>query len=233
MAHLIFKIDHKHSKQDRHIFYLNKQMPVFQATPFTEKLMIKIQSGNLSSLAEQARLVFSQAIEPVLQAKLDQTTVIIKPRTCYKVRDCYHNSHKSFNNGLNKIPFDSLQVVKNKLADGLPFIVWKDGKERCFDLESDVVGGDYNKSVLVPRILNNLIRNTTVKIGILTLHSVKIDVKALSENERQCFAWLLRLHSLDVIISHYGEYMHADSYYLYGEYIVGKIKSFANKAVLF
>jgi len=207
-------------------------MSVFQATPFTENLMIKIQSGNLSSLAQQARLVFSQAIEPVLQAKLDQTNVIIKPRTCHKVRDCYHNSHKSFNNGLNKIPFDSLQTVKNKLADGLPVIVWKDGKERCFDLESDVVGGDYNKSVLVPRILNNLIRNTTVKSGILTLHSVKIDVKALSEDERQCFAWCLRLHSLDVIFAYYGEYMHKDSYYLYGEYIVDKIKSFANEAVL-
>jgi len=125
-----------------------------------------------------------------------------------------------------------LQVVKNKLADGIPFIVWKDGKERCFDLESDVVGGDYNKSVLVPNTLNLLIRNTTVKSGILTLHSVKIDVKALNENERQCFAWCLRLHSLDVIFAYYGEYMHKDSYYLYGEYIVDKIKSFANEAVL-
>ena len=194
--------------------------------------MIKIQSGNLSSLAKQARLVFEQNIKPVLQSKLDQTTVIVKPRTCYKVRDCYHNSHKSFNNGLNKIPFDSLQVVKNKLADGLPFIVWKDGKERCFDLESDVVGGDYNKSVLVPNILNHLIRNTTVKSGILTLHSVKVDVKALSENERQCFSWLLKLHSLDSIFAYYGDYMHADSYYLYGNFIVDKIKSFANEAVV-
>lgn len=195
--------------------------------------MIKIKSGDLSSLAKQARLVFQQSIQPALQAKLDQTTVIIKPRTCNAVRDSYHNTHKAFCNGLNKIPFESLQAVKDKLAGGIPFIVDQHGNEDRFQFESDVVYGDYNKSVLVPRILNNLIRNTTVKGGILTLHSVKIDVKALSENERQCFAWCLRLHSLDVIISHYGRYMHADSYYLYGEYIVGKIKSFANKAVLF
>lgn len=194
--------------------------------------MIKIQSGNLSSLAKQARLVFEQNIQPTLQARLDQTSVIIKPRTCYAVRDSYHNTHKAFSNGLNKIPFNSLQTVKDKLAEGIPFIVDKHGKEDRFQFESDVVYGDYNKSVLVPRILNNLIRNTSVKIGILTLHSVKIDVKALSEDERQCFAWLLRLHSLDVIISYYGEYMHADSYYLYGEYIVDKIKSFANEAVV-
>jgi len=207
-------------------------MPVFQATPFTENLMIKIQPGNLSLLAEQARLVFEQNIQPTLQSKLDQTTVIIKPRTCYAVRDSYHNTHKAFSNGSNKIPFNSLQTVKDKLAEGIPFIVDRHGKEDRFQFESDVVYGDYNKSVLVPRIINNLIRNTTVKSGILTLHSVKIDVKALNENERQCFAWCLRLHSLDLIISHYGRYMHADSYYLYGEYIVGKIKSFANKAVL-
>lgn len=194
--------------------------------------MIKIQSGNLSSLAAQARLVFEQNIQPTLQAKLDQTTVIIKPRTCYAVRDSYHNTHKAFCNGLNKIPFESLQTVKDKLAGGIPFIVDEHGNEDRFQFESDVVYGDYNKSVLVPRILNLLIRNTTVKGGILTLHSIKVEVKALSEDERQCFSWLLKLNSLDVIISHYGEYMHADSYYLYGEYIVDKIKSFANKAVV-
>ena len=194
--------------------------------------MIKVKSGDLSSLAVQARLVFEQSIQPTLQAKLDQTTIIIKPRTCYAVRDSYHNTHKAFVNGLNKIPFDSLQVVKNKLAAGIPFIVDEHGKEDRFQFESDVVYGDYNKSVLVPRILNHLIRNTTVSSGILTLHSVKIDVKALSEHERQCFSWLLKLHSLDSIFAYYGEYMHKDSYYLYGNFIVDKIKSFANEAVV-
>ena len=194
--------------------------------------MIKIQSGNLSSLAKQARLVFEQNIQPVLQSKLDQTTVVVKPRTCYAVRDSYHNTHKAFVNGLNKIPFDSLQTVKDKLAEGIPFIVDEHGKEDRFQFESDVVYGDYNKSVLVPRILNNLIRNTTVSGGILTLHSVKLDVKALSEHERQCFSWLLKLHSLDSIFAYYGEYMHKDSYYLYGNFIVDKIKSFTNITVV-
>ena len=194
--------------------------------------MIKIKSGDLSSLAVQARLVFEQNIKPVLQSKLNQTTVIIKPRTSHAVRDSYHNTHKAFGNGLSKIPFDSLQTVKNKLAEGIPFIVDKHGKEDRFQFESDVVYGDYNKSVLVPRILNNLIRNTTVSGGILTLHSVKLDVKALSEHERQCFSWCLKLHSLDLIFAYYGDYMHADSYYLYGNFIVDKIKSFTNEAVV-
>ena len=194
--------------------------------------MIKIKSGSLSSLAVQARLVFEQNIKPVLQSKLNQTTVIIKPRTSHAVRDSYHNTHKAFVNGLNKIPFESLQTVKDKLAEGIPFIVDEHGKEDRFQFESDVVYGDYNKSVLVPRILNHLIRNTTVSGGILTLHSVKLDVKALSENERQCFSWLLKLHSLDSIFAYYGEYMHADSYYMYGTFIVDKIKSFTNEAAL-
>ncbi len=193
--------------------------------------MIKIQPGNLSSLAAQARLLFEQDIQPTLQAKLNQTAVIIKPRTCYAVRDSYHNTHKAFVNGLNKIPFESLQTVKDKLAGGIPFIVDEHGKEDRFQFESDVVYGDYNKSVLVPRILNLLIRNTVVKSGILTLHSVKIDVKALSENERQCFSWCLKLHSLDAIFAYYGQYMHKDSYYLYGTFIVDKIKSFAIESV--
>jgi hypothetical protein len=194
--------------------------------------MLKIKTGSLSSLVEQAQLVFEQNIQPTLQAKLDQTTVVIKPRTCYAVRDSYHNTHKAISKGLKKIPFESLQIVKDKLSAGIPFIVDKNGKEDRFQFESDVVYGDYNKSVLVPRILNNLIRNTTMEGGILTLHSIKLDVKALSQTERQCFAWLLKLYSLDVIINHYGQYMHADSYYLYGTYIVEKVKSFANEAVV-
>lgn len=194
--------------------------------------MIKVKSGDLSSLAKQARLVFEQNIQPTLQAKLDKTTVVVKPRTSHAVRDSYHNTHKAFCNGLNKVPFVSLQTVKDKLAGGIPFVVDDHGNEDRFQFESDVVYGDYNKSVLVPRILNLLIRDTTVKSGTLTLHSVKMDVKALNENERQTFSWLLKLHSLDVIINHYGEYMHADSYYLYGTFIVDKIKSFANEAVV-
>lgn len=194
--------------------------------------MIKIQQGSFDLLVEQSRSVFENNIKSVLQKKLEQTTVIIRPRTCYKVRDAYHNSHKSFNNGKGKVPFESLQTVKDKLLGGVPYIVHSNGKEEAFQLESDAANGNYNNSVLVPRLINLLIKSTIPKLGVMSFYGVKLDVKSLSINERALFGWMIKLHCLDTIYSYYSAYMQTDTYYIYGSFIMNKIKVFANEAVV-
>lgn len=184
---------------------LSKETPIFE---------------QLSDLATSS---YIEHVQPALLEKLEKTSVVVLPRTSQRVRERLHNPLKSYMKGRNKIPFDSIEQVKTKFKDGIPYTVDANGKLDSFQMESDTVGGDYRNSVLVPRILNILIKDTKATNGILTIQGVKFDVRQLSLYERQLFCWLVKLNCMDAIVHYYFEHLQLDCYYIFAEHCLKKI----------